>query len=84
MSPRFPGPGWKPGDQTALMMDQDLVGMFALAHCVQRVVVVPEALLPALEELSRRPQIADRVRSHSAPPGRPLDRPVKALPQVWR
>jgi hypothetical protein len=65
-------------------MDEDLVGMFALADGVQRVVVVPEPLLLAIEEFSRRPQIADGVWSHSAPPGRPLDRPVKASPQVGR
>jgi hypothetical protein len=42
-------------------MDEDLVGMFALANGVQRVVVVSEPLLLALEEFSRRPQIADGV-----------------------
>jgi hypothetical protein len=36
-------------------MDEDLVGMFALANGVQRVVVVSEPLLLAFEELPGRP-----------------------------
>ena len=51
----FPGPWGKPGDQTAFVMDEDLVGMFALANGVQRVVVVSEPLLLAFEELPGRP-----------------------------
>ena len=65
-------------------MDEDLMGMLALADGVQRMVVVPEPLFLALEEFSGRPQIADRVWSHGAPPGRSLGRQIKASPKVGR